>query len=175
MPQQFKTLSLTTSLLNPCTLHSCMQKGVFQRQIWISHPPPRNGGPLMISRWYAHVQCCSPSPAYTAIMQTHSTHTHSRAEFGSNKGDQVLLTAQSHHLKKRQRSCFYDVGNRLSSDEDRSMEKTGCSFWIKHLLGFLHYYPSIPLFHLNKRFEHVLVGYISLSPSSLANHWKINQ
>lgn len=110
MPQQFKTLSLTTSLLNPCTLHSCMQKGVFQRQIWISHPPPHNGGPLMISRWYAHVQCCSPSPAYTAIMQTHSTHTHSRAEFGSNKGDQVLLTATITPLEKKATIMFLWCG-----------------------------------------------------------------
>lgn len=115
-------------------------------------------------------------PLPTQLLCKHTQHTHT-AELNSAQTKEIRCCwqPQSHHLRKRQRSCFYDVGNRLSSDEDRSMEKTDCSFWIKHLLGFLHYYPSIPLFHLNKRFEHVLVGYISLSPSSLANHWKINQ
>lgn len=43
-----------------------------QKQIWISQPPSPYCCPLMISQLYAHVQCCSPSPAYTAIMHTHT-------------------------------------------------------------------------------------------------------
>ncbi len=90
-----------------------------------------------------------PQPTWLLCTHTH-THTHSTAEMGWNKRDQVLLTATITPLEKKALIVFVwrGGGGLLSSDKDRSMERTGCSFWIKqtkHFLGFLHYYPSIPL------------------------------
>jgi len=125
-PQQFKTLSLTTSLLNPCTLHSCMQKGSSKADM----PTSSAAAP----------------PLPTQLLCKHTQHTHT-AELNSTETKEIRCCwqPQSHHLRKRQWSCFYDVqGTGKSVKTDRSVEKMGCSFRIKHLLGCLHYFPSIP-------------------------------
>ncbi len=161
LPPRYVALQFTAFLttppppINPSTSslisHSCMHKEIFKGRYEWSHPLPVL---LPAHSWSvsgfnpkrnAHVHCCSPSPAYTAIMHTHTA----RLKWAETKEIRCCWQPQSHHLRKRHWSCLYDVrGGLLSSDEDRSMERTGCSFWIKqtkHFLGFLHYYPSIPL------------------------------
>jgi len=117
-----------------------------------------------------------PLPTQLLCKHTHThTRTHSRAEFHWNKGDQVLLTATITPLEKKAMIMFLwragEQGNRLSSDEDRPQRgENGLFISDQTFIGVLALFSIY-----NKLFEHILVGCISLSLSSLANHWQNNQ
>lgn len=174
-----KICAIAVQNINPHDfLHSSLMYAQrdLQKQIWISHPPSPYCCPLMISQWYAHVQCCSPSPAYTAIMHTH-TDTH---------------TQQSWNWLKQRRSGAADSHNHTTWEKatDHVLwcagEWTGKSvivWWRPQHGEYWHFGWIISRgswaislsVQANSRFEHILVGYISLSRSSLANHWKKNK
>lgn len=142
-----------------------MQKEIFKSRYEYHNPLHRTAAHSWSASYMPTSSAAAP-PLPTQLLCTH-IQTHSRAEIGWNKGDQVLLTATITPLEKKPLIMFLWCAG----------EWTGKSviLWLRpqHGENISRGSWAFPLsVQSNNRFEHILVGYISLSPSSLENHWR---